>query len=667
MLALRVLVVVFALAAPVGSASAQVTAPETASGSYTVSWPASAGPSNLLESRNGGPVQRQSVAGRSSVTLTRGRGTYRYSLEYCSYEPELGQTLCFANGLSATVRVVAAAPVYCAQVRADRTGTGTPESVFDGSLSTRFQSSYANWQLIECDFGAIVPFDAIRRYMTDQSGRTGGHRGQQGESVSYSADRTTWTELTGSNTLGWSAYVNYGARSHAWHSVAYGWSAWLALRQTAQARYVRFHWDGAAVGEGLHEIELDYRPPPRPLAPPTLLSPAAGATVHPSTTLYSWGRVAGATRYLLCVSAPGAACTTSPTVTPATIVLDVGLATSEFPNLAAFDGTLRNWTVAACNPAGQCTYQQSVRPVQIVTPAPPPPTPGFDLQLGATSRTVTWGQSASFPVTIVPRNGYSQVVRVAVCNAPDGATATTLDLAPGNSGQLSIATTEAGTESKRHSLMIRAVERGNDRNPCSNVVGGGPPRDTATVTLDVTRIDGLFVSRSAVSSGPVTCTFGGDTFLAERVGSGGPAVLFRRNGVQIPPGSHPALYWAFSPKCRVAVAQHPASAGTLGMYNLAMPRPPARTLIGRSQNQPGAVYQIFRYSLDDSLVVLELGVGSPGGTVTKLALWDIFGGRQVCNGVGKPSDFDGVRLAAGRVEFLRRSSNGPIVYHTCRL
>ena len=52
-----------------------------------------------------------------------------------------------------------------------------------------------------------------------------------------------WTEFTGKNSSGWEYYVLYGSRSHAWHSVEYGWSRWLTLDTPAEVRYLRFSWD----------------------------------------------------------------------------------------------------------------------------------------------------------------------------------------------------------------------------------------------------------------------------------------------------------------------------------------------------------------------------------------------------------------------------------------
>jgi len=136
-------------------------------------------------------------------------------------------------------------------------GVGTSHAaVYDSDTAIFFRSTYNNWQFIQIDFNCVGELKAFRRYMSRDGLDTSGYRGAQGESLSYSLDGTIWIELTSSMTHGWQGYVNYGARLTAWHSVEYGWSAWLNLNTPAKARYVRFGWDSNR--DAVNEIEFDF-------------------------------------------------------------------------------------------------------------------------------------------------------------------------------------------------------------------------------------------------------------------------------------------------------------------------------------------------------------------------------------------------------------------------
>ncbi|CAN0532433.1 unnamed protein product, partial [Laminaria digitata] len=99
--------------------------------------------------------------------------------------------------------------------------------VFDGDTSTGFDTSYSDWNSVECDLGSVRELGAVRRLMTHSNGAESGARMDQGEMVHVTLDGANWTMLTDPMTTGWSqAYVNYGAQLHAWHSLPYGWSGW---------------------------------------------------------------------------------------------------------------------------------------------------------------------------------------------------------------------------------------------------------------------------------------------------------------------------------------------------------------------------------------------------------------------------------------------------------
>ncbi len=124
-------------------------------------------------------------------------------------------------------------------------------AVIDGDESTGYRSNHFNWQNVIVDLGCEVRISGLRRKMSG----SGTRRGLQGEGFALSQDGRTWTTITGDATSGWNAYTNY--RPHAWHSVDYGWSRWLRLRNPIHARLLRFSWDGN--GDSLDELEVDSR------------------------------------------------------------------------------------------------------------------------------------------------------------------------------------------------------------------------------------------------------------------------------------------------------------------------------------------------------------------------------------------------------------------------
>ncbi|MBP8809669.1 MAG: thrombospondin type 3 repeat-containing protein [Kofleriaceae bacterium] len=136
--------------------------------------------------------------------------------------------------------------------RAGQAGT-TAAMAFDGSTATALRTGYDGWQRLELDYGCVGTLTGVRRYMS-RAASTAGHRGAQGEGVAYSMDGVTWTSLTASTSTGWQGYVAYAAT--AWHSIGYGWSAWLVPSAPVRARYLRFNWDGNA--DDVNELQVQF-------------------------------------------------------------------------------------------------------------------------------------------------------------------------------------------------------------------------------------------------------------------------------------------------------------------------------------------------------------------------------------------------------------------------
>jgi hypothetical protein len=134
---------------------------------------------------------------------------------------------------------------------AGQAGT-TPTLAHDGNLATFFNSTFNDWQHIQLSYNCVIEIAAVRRHMTRDGINTTGNRGPQGEGFAYSLDGIHWVNVTAETSSGWQNYVNI--RPHAWHSLNYGWSAWLHLMPKIYARYIRFNWDGN--GDMVNEIQV---------------------------------------------------------------------------------------------------------------------------------------------------------------------------------------------------------------------------------------------------------------------------------------------------------------------------------------------------------------------------------------------------------------------------
>lgn len=128
---------------------------------------------------------------------------------------------------------------------------------FDRLRRSSFDSSYDDWQWLQVDFGCVGAFAGLRRFMTRDGLAVEGARILQGEAAETSLDGVVWTPVLAATSTGWQAYVNY--LPQAWHSIPYGWSAWLRTVAPVEARYVRYQWDGD--NDRLHEVEIQFARP----------------------------------------------------------------------------------------------------------------------------------------------------------------------------------------------------------------------------------------------------------------------------------------------------------------------------------------------------------------------------------------------------------------------
>lgn len=128
----------------------------------------------------------------------------------------------------------------------------TPSLAFDRDPTTHFATGNNGWQYVQIDLGCAAPFTGLRRLITANGAA---NRVSQGEQVQYSSDGISWTYLTPSTSHGWSGYVAYNG--NAWHSLPYGWSAWIRPNASLNVRYLRYRWDGNL--DVLSEVEVDVR------------------------------------------------------------------------------------------------------------------------------------------------------------------------------------------------------------------------------------------------------------------------------------------------------------------------------------------------------------------------------------------------------------------------
>ena len=158
-----------------------------------------------------------------------------------------------------SIRKTSSSPAPCTpsfQISSNYPGRDntTPQATFDSDVSSFFKSSYNDWQHVQISFGCVLEVSSIRRMMTRDGDNSNGHRGGQGEAVSYSLDGKHWINITGAISSGWEQYNNY--RPHAWHSINYGWSEVLRFDNPIYARYIRYQWDGN--NDALNEIDIEY-------------------------------------------------------------------------------------------------------------------------------------------------------------------------------------------------------------------------------------------------------------------------------------------------------------------------------------------------------------------------------------------------------------------------
>ncbi len=142
-----------------------------------------------------------------------------------------------------------------------RHGT-TATMAFDTWRSTAFDPWGSGTIWVEIDFHCRGGLSGLRRFMTAEGLAAAGQRTLLGERILTSRDGVAWTPLLAAETSGWEPYAH--PLPDAWHSVPYGWSAWLRTRAPIEARFVRFEWENGS--DLLHEVELLFGYPFAPFA-----------------------------------------------------------------------------------------------------------------------------------------------------------------------------------------------------------------------------------------------------------------------------------------------------------------------------------------------------------------------------------------------------------------
>jgi hypothetical protein len=152
-----------------------------------------------------------------------------------------------------------------------------------------------------------------------------------------------------------------------------------------------------------------------PLPPPILSSPLESVPFRPN---FRWFSVVGAAYYLFCISKPGVACTTQPTDSPDTLVVERQSTYYMPPNdqvLQRFAGQTVHWTVAACNAEFGCVYQQQVKAISFPPLPSPQPLPAAPTLLHPTEGHQTLSRRQTFSWQPVPG-----AVTYKLCVSPPG-------------------------------------------------------------------------------------------------------------------------------------------------------------------------------------------------------------------------------------------------------
>jgi|GEM_PF-4201478 len=393
--------------------------------------------------------------------------------------------------------------------------------------------------------------------------------------------------------------------------------------------------------------QLNVRRPPPPAAP-RLSAPANGATVAPTGVAYRWFAVAGASHYLLCATANGATCPTQPTSNATTEVVRVTSPGAQ-PDLTRFLGNTVEWTAAACDSRGQCTYQQSRRRVTLRTPPPPPPF--INLSLSTRSVDVVWGAQATVTVTVEGRNNFSGPVALSVTNPQYGMvfsfSPATVNLAANGTATstLTVSTTTGGTVLDPRDVTVRAAPQGAGAK-------------TQRFSVEVLRTPGNF-SAFGLTSSSTQCGGVSANVTNRRVVFDGP--LFSRTpAIDLQPGRG----YDVSPNCRAAITISPgirSNPNSVNVWNLGFTREVGNdspgNVIGSSLTSP---YVKGWFSPDDSLAVVVVGTQN----VSSAILYDVAKGYAIGTKPGLTSNITGVTIAGDTVTLV---ATPPISNRTWRV
>jgi Ricin-type beta-trefoil lectin domain-like len=253
-------------------------------------------------------------------------------------------------------------------------------------------------------------------------------------------------------------------------------------------------WSNSSFSQSLSFTVQVTAPPPPPaiLPPPTLIGPSG--TITTLTPVLSWQPVSGAGSYGVYVR---------DTVSGELVINQDYWSGTSYPIPAGIlkNGVTYRWNALSFRSDG--TYSNSSFAAAMIfnvqLPVEPPPTPTFTASLEPNSQSVVQGQNVQTKLSIVPQNGFSGVVNIALENPPSGVTVSPSSVNVNGATKVDLViNTSSSTPLNNNSLNLLLSASGTSIGVLDNLYVTAPPAPDFAIALSP---DSLSVARgSSVSS-----------------------------------------------------------------------------------------------------------------------------------------------------------------------
>jgi hypothetical protein len=276
---------------------------------------------------------------------------------------------------------------------------------------------------------------------------------------------------------------------------------------------------------------------------------------------------------------------------------------------------------------------------------PPPPGPDFSLSVTPILDTVSWGDTATYAVSLSGANGFAGTINV------DAATTGRNALPAGSSASAPPVTLNASTNpvSTTLSLATQTAATAPGTSSFRITATSGSITKSANTSVTVQRTPGYFTDIAPLDSGPrKTCGTITATVIA---GGQGPAIRFEG-----PWGRETVLstgFYDISPNCRVGLVDLPRPNNQpirISVRNLAFSSATGATNLGGQIVNPAVAATNICFSPDDSILFMIYPGGSGTNQAALASAWDMTTGSLL----GTSGGFTGV------VPCARRSGINPL-------